>query len=173
VSLAPSQTCNDPSRLAAVLAAVERDLAPHCSRIVDTSMVDCGVRTREEGLEAFHGFLQWFSAISSLPEERHFVMLRGSVDQLWHALILHTKLYRSICERHLGHYLDHSPKAGYPPQEWIRETVEWLWLGYGENLSPFLAAWSPSTVSKLRVRQVRGVDGRPLGPGCHWLSLRS
>ncbi len=36
------------------------------------------------------------------------------IDEVWHTHVLHTREYRSDCERIFGHYVDHEP-ASNPP----------------------------------------------------------
>jgi hypothetical protein len=40
-----------------------------------------------------------------------------SVDDFWHAFILHTKDYEEFCQRHFGHYLHHEPKDHRLPRD--------------------------------------------------------
>jgi hypothetical protein len=40
-----------------------------------------------------------------------------SVDDFWHAFILHTKDYEEFCQKHFGHYLHHEPKDHRLPRD--------------------------------------------------------
>jgi hypothetical protein len=144
-------------RLVAALAA---DLPRE--RLIRTSLVDCGIGSAGEAQRAFDAFCQWFAAVPLIPEGSHHVMLKGSVDRMWHAVILNTNMYRTLCETYLGFFLDHHPRDDYPPQPWIQETVYTLVLAHGSGLSPLLSAWSPSTVARLAATPARAgrVDGR-------------
>jgi len=156
---APVSTALEPvgGRLVAALAA---DLPRE--RLIRTSLVDCGIGSAAEAQRAFDAFCQWFAAVPLIPEGSHHVMLKGSVDRMWHAVILNTNMYRTLCETYLGFFLDHHPRDDYPPQPWIQETVYTLVLAHGSGLSPLLSAWSPSTVARLAATPARAgrVDGR-------------
>jgi hypothetical protein len=166
VSLLPAGDISMPARYHAVLSALPRD------RLTRTSLVDCGMSSTAEAERALDAFAQWFTAIPEVPLGRHHVMLKGSVDKIWHALILHTKLYREFCELHLGYVLEHYPRDDYPPQQWISETVETLVDCFGVELSPLLASWSPSTTARRSAAQVHDAEHRRESNGTVALTYR-
>lgn len=130
-------------------------------RVLATAVADCGLRDAHEAGRANVAFWQWFSTVATCRDHESLVMLKGSVDQVWHAYILHTRLYRSLCERYIGSFLEHQPQAERPSDRQICETVERLYSRYVDDLSPLLATWSPTTISRLRSKAALS---RPLSP---------
>lgn len=63
-------------------------------------------RSREEARDALTGFLQWASMI---PFSKTSLSMIDSVDWIWHAFILNTRLYRDFCQQFFGRFIDHEP----------------------------------------------------------------
>ena len=55
-----------------------------------------------------------FLVCKSLYPKRYILPSR-QVDLVWHQLILHTELYRNLCTRHFGRFIDHRPLNTNPP----------------------------------------------------------
>ena len=122
------------------LALVEH-LRVHRDAVIETALVDCGVADAVQAAAGLDAFAQWFFAFPTLADGERLVMLKGPVDQMWHALILHTRLYRELCERHLGFFLDHHPLPDYPPRAWVADTLRILTRRHGEDLHPYFDDW--------------------------------
>ncbi len=58
--------------------------------------------------DLFDGLLQWLAAIPFARPGQPIQMVE-SIDRLWHAFVLNTKLYRAFCDRFFGRYIDHDP----------------------------------------------------------------
>jgi hypothetical protein len=144
----------------ALLPALTAELAASHGRIVNTAIVDCGVKTNDEADRALAAFLQWFLVVPACQNGQNLVMLKGPVDRLWHAMLLHTRLYRRTCDRYLGYFLEHEPRDGLPAEQDIQQTVEILVMEYGGLLSPLLSAWSPTTLARLKATDVGGARWR-------------
>ncbi len=70
--------------------AIRDTIEPHRRKVISTGLVDCGVvdwAQAELGLDAF---AQWFHTLRYCEPDERLVMLKGPIDQIWHALILHT-----------------------------------------------------------------------------------
>lgn len=147
--ISPSKAATDISIQYSRLLVVKSELDHSFAKIASTAVFDCGMKSIDESERAWFAFLQWFAAVPNYPGGEGLVMLKGPVDKMWHAFILHTKLYREFCEVHLGFFLEHQPQPGFPTQASIERTVEFLISQYSTDISPLLAAWSPSTVRKL------------------------
>jgi hypothetical protein len=145
----PPDEPSEPPRLygAALLERLEQSLADQKERLLITAIVDCGIRNLAEAERALHAFVQWFAVLPSASSNQPVVMVKGPVDRMWHAIILHTSTYTQLCDRFLGYYLDHEPRLDFPRDTWVRATVEILVKAYGTHLSPLLVAWSPTTVA--------------------------
>lgn len=134
--------------------AVETALRAEWDRVLETAILDCGVKNIREANAGLEAFIQWFLAISACQPNQRLVMLKGPVDKMWHALILNTELYRGMCSHRFGFFLDHKPQPGYPPAGSIRQTVAILVQEYGRDLSNLLVAWSPTTVCAMMPMQL-------------------
>lgn len=127
------------------IVTLHADLARQWASVLETGLVDCRLRSAEEAELALEAFGQWFLALPRCRTDERLVMLKGPVDRMWHALLLHTSLYRSLCERHLGFFLDHQPQPGSPPQAWVRDTKRVLTRCYGAELHPMFDQWWTAT----------------------------
>jgi hypothetical protein len=141
---------------------VHTNLRPVEAQLLNTAVLDCGLRTLDEARRANVAFLQWFVALSRCRGRQELVMLKGPVDRMWHSYILHTKLYRSICDQYLGVFLEHRPQPGFPSDVRIQETVTRLSISFGSDLSPLLAAWSPTALKRVSI--ALGERARPIDP---------
>lgn len=68
-------------------------------------------------------------------------MPKGPIDQMWHALILHTGLYSELRRRNLGFFMDHQPQPGHPPRAWVAATLRILTRCHGNALHPLFDDW--------------------------------
>jgi hypothetical protein len=127
--------------------------------VVRTAVVDFGVAT-DRALPAVDAFLQWFSLIPISDRIEHYVMLRGDVDRVWHSMILNTVLYRDICNRYLGRFIDHQSNTGCPRVNWVLETVALLEAEFGSSLHPAFLEWRA-----LASRQARDSQSEALANG--------
>jgi hypothetical protein len=114
----------------------ELDVLP----IVRTAVEDCGIPSPQEAMVALDAFLQWVAVIP-LAGDQPYVMLKGVVDQAWHAFILNTRRYRQFCELYFGAFLDHKPSPGDPPARLVASTLQILKTHLGDELHPWLLQW--------------------------------
>jgi hypothetical protein len=106
--------------------------------VVDTAVEHYGLaRTTAES--ALDGLLQWFSVIPFAHKGQPVQMVE-SIDKLWHAFILHTKLYREFCDRFFGRYLDHDPLDRLDEEtskkQYARFTLSTLRAEFGDAVHP-------------------------------------
>jgi hypothetical protein len=109
--------------------------------VVRTAVLDLGVATPASALNAVDAFLQWFSLVPISDRIGHYVMLRGDVDRVWHAMILNTALYRDVCDRYMGRFIDHHSSMGCPRASWVFETVDFLEAEFRTALHPAFLGW--------------------------------
>lgn len=94
---------------------------------------------RAEASSLFDALLQWLSIIPfARPGEP--IQMVESVDKLWHAFVLNTKLYRRFCERHFGRYIDHDPLVREllveSKRQYARFTLSTLEREFGAGVHP-------------------------------------
>ncbi len=110
------------------------DYAP----VLDTAVRESGL-TRDEAASLFDGLLQWLSVIP-FARNGQPVQMVGSIDQLWHAFVLHTKLYRNFCDRFFGRYIDHDPLDRLDEEtskkQYARFTLATLRREFGDDVHP-------------------------------------
>ena len=109
--------------------------------VLETAVDEFGFAAPSEALAAFEGFLQWFSMVPACDHLERFVVLRGPVDRLWHATILNTALYRELCARFVGRFIDHHANPGRPRVRWVLETVALIEAHFGDALHPEFEEW--------------------------------
>jgi hypothetical protein len=109
--------------------------------VVRTAVLDLGVASSDRALHAVDAFLQWFSLVPISGRIGHYVMLRGDVDRIWHAMILNTALYRQVCRRYMGRFVDHHSNMGCPRAGWVLETVGLLESEFHANLHQAFVEW--------------------------------
>jgi hypothetical protein len=109
--------------------------------VVRTAVLDLGVTPAVRALDAVDAFLQWFSLVPISNRIGHYVMLRGDVDRIWHAMILNTALYRQVCRRYMGGFIDHHSNSGCPRAGWVLETVSLLESEFEANLHQAFREW--------------------------------
>jgi hypothetical protein len=114
--------------------------------VVRTAVIDLGMPTPDRALYALDAFLQWFSVIPMSRRIEHYVMLRGDVDQMWHSMILNTALYRNICTRYIGRFIDHYSNLGCPRASWVLDTVGLLAAEFRTALHPIFLEWRAAAV---------------------------
>ena len=109
--------------------------------VLITAVNECGVKDLQAATFLLDAFLQWFSVYPEVSKADRHQMLR-SVDPIWHAFILHTKLYRDVCEKYLGMYLDHDPTdvtdQTIPKAEYAEKSLVLLQQHFGPSLNPRL-----------------------------------
>ncbi len=113
------------------------DLAP----VIDTAVAHDGI-TRADAAERLDALLQWLSVLPFARPGEPIQMLE-SVDRLWHAFMLHTRLYRRFCDRFFGRYIDHDPldrdDDGMSKKAYARFTLTLLRQQFGDSVHPLLA----------------------------------
>lgn len=123
--------------------------------VLDTAIEDFNLGSRENAEFMLEAFLQWLSVFPARTKGDAFVMLKSDVDRVFHSLLLHTALYRDVCETYVGHFVDHSPVDGqeeFDARSALENTVNLLAEYYGEQLHPALKHWADmSTESAWRV----------------------
>jgi hypothetical protein len=83
------------------------------------------------------GLRQYFYACSR--SGRQFVAMPSqAVDAMWHAFILHTRLYRDWCDLALGRFLHHTPAEalGQRPERNDGLRRAWYWACKDEAINP-------------------------------------
>jgi hypothetical protein len=108
-----------------------------------TPVLDAAMRetrmTRDEAESHFDGLLQWFSVIP-FARPGQPVQMVGSIDRLWHAFVLNTKLYRAFCDRYFGRYIDHDPMDRFDEamskRQYARFTLATLRSEFGDDVHP-------------------------------------
>ncbi len=108
------------------------------SPVLDTAMRESGL-TRDEAASLLDGLLQWLSVIH-FARKGQPVQMVGSIDQLWHAFVLNTKLYRAFCDRFFGRYIDHDPLDRLDEEtskkQYARFTLATLRREFGNEVHP-------------------------------------
>jgi hypothetical protein len=106
--------------------------------VLDTATQHYGL-ARAEAAALFDGLLQWLSAIPFARPGQPIQMVE-SVDRMWHAFVLNTKLYRMFCDRFFGRFIDHDPLdrefAGLSKKQYARFTLATLEQEFGSELHP-------------------------------------
>ena len=106
--------------------------------VVETAVQHYGLE-RATAQNLFDGLLQWLSAIPFARPGQPIQMVE-SVDRLWHAFVLNTKLYRAFCDRFFGRYIDHDPLdrnlAELSKRQYARFTFTTLEAEFGDELHP-------------------------------------
>ncbi|HVY76234.1 MAG TPA: hypothetical protein VG890_15500 [Puia sp.] len=109
--------------------------------VVQTAVIDGQVASPQLAFSALEAFLQWFSLLPRIEESDNYVMLKGDVDQLWHAAIVNTVIYRKLCEDYIGKFVDHQPSLETPKYSWILGTVSRLEKAFGSQMHPIFREW--------------------------------
>ena len=108
------------------------------SPVLDTAVQHYGL-SHAEAADRFAGLLQWLSAIPFARPGQPIQMVE-SIDRLWHAFVLNTKLYRAFCDRFFGRYIDHDPLdrnfAELSKKQYARFTLATLEAEFGAALHP-------------------------------------
>lgn len=78
------------------------------SPIVRTLLRENAAKNELEAKKLIEGFLQWFS-VGAVTKTKSFVMFNGSIDQVFHAMILNSKWYFHFCYKFTGVYTHHEP----------------------------------------------------------------
>ncbi len=127
------------ARAARVIRA--QPLPPHLRRKLleaHPQLTDANARDVEGGLR------QFFDA-NARAEGRFVAMPSKAVDTLWHAFILHTRVYETFCQQAFGRLLHHTPAEALPGagQRQSRSTVlgdglarAWHWACRDEGIDP-------------------------------------
>lgn len=106
--------------------------------VIETALREYPELDRVKAESLLDAFLQWFSLVPSMPEGGTLQMLH-SVDRMWHALILNTKIYRELCDRFIGRFVDHDPTDvmddELPKAEYAEYTFRLLKESFGDDLN--------------------------------------
>ncbi|MBM2811506.1 MAG: hypothetical protein HW416_2265 [Chloroflexi bacterium] len=92
----------DESQLRSLAAIEDFDLSPVRERLVRSGAMTPG--WADEATFEFRRYLG-LRAVFPMP----ITMVSPDVDEVWHACILHTRLYADLCERAFGQFLHHDP----------------------------------------------------------------
>jgi hypothetical protein len=129
----------DPKDLLATM------LSGDFSSVYYTAVKDCGVPNEQRAQELMVALFQWFAVIPSLKKGEWHAVLESDVDQIFHALILNTKVYLDFCFKHLGEFVHHTPLDGtrsdLPLEKIVSDTIFRLEKAYGSDLAPDLREW--------------------------------
>lgn len=97
--------------------------------------------------DSLDGALQWL-ACHAVKEhaEQPYVMMNGPVDEMYHALMLNTRLYLHFCREYIGFFIHHTPVDDAQADEiriagGIDYTLSFLQDAFGVDLSPTLHNW--------------------------------
>ncbi len=108
------------------------------SPVLDTAVRHYSL-DRTVAADLFDGLLQWLSAIPFARTGQPIQQVE-SIDRLWHAFVLNTKLYRRFCDRFFGRYIDHDPLdrdfAELSKKQYARFTLATLEAEFGTELHP-------------------------------------
>lgn len=125
-----------------------RHLADLLLREVDFSPVvrrlEIEKRVERDVNELTEAFCQWFSMFPLLEAGQVYVMLFDDVDEFYHTLIIHTKLYEHICSKYLGYTVHHHPLGESTPrsiEQGIPQTIQLLEDEFGDDLNECLQEW--------------------------------
>jgi|SoiMethySBSTD1v2_1073268.scaffolds.fasta_scaffold266525_4 hypothetical protein len=106
--------------------------------VLETAISHYGLDQAEAAIR-FDGLLQWMAVIPLAQRDRPIQMVE-SIDKLWHAFVLNTKLYRAFCDRFFGRYIDHDPldrnDAEMSKKAYARFTLKLLRESFGAEVHP-------------------------------------
>ena len=110
--------------------------------VIETALREYKDLDKSKAENLLDALLQWFSLVPVLEDGKALQMI-NSVDRLWHAFILNSRLYRMFCDKFFGYYFDHDPNdVILNPQSLKREYAEYtlhlLIENFGYNLNPLL-----------------------------------
>lgn len=113
-------------------------LAFDYSPVIETAVQHYGL-DRAAATACFEGLLQWLSAIPFARPGQPIQQVE-TIDRLWHAFVLNTRLYRRFCDRFFGRYIDHDPLdrdvAEMSKRQYARFTRVTLEAEFGAELHP-------------------------------------
>lgn len=95
-----------------------------------------------------HATVQWLIAHGASEHADHiYLMFEGPVDHAYHALMLNSKLYLTLCREQVGFYVHHTPldASDYALddlEKGVDYTVGFLEKTYGGDLAEPLKEWS-------------------------------
>lgn len=84
-----------------------------------------------------HGLRQFF--LAHLKSGRKYVSMPSQVaDDLWHELILYTKIYQSFCQKAFGQFLHHTPAVVLSKSQQGNAGIRrcWRYVCLEENINP-------------------------------------
>ncbi|MAZ67245.1 hypothetical protein CL652_00550 [bacterium] len=91
------------------------------------------------------GVLQWLVGHASAEHaQTPYVMMNGDVDEMFHALILNTRIYLQLCREHIGFYIHHTPldaEEAEGVEEGIGYTIDYILDTFGDLVSPSILHW--------------------------------
>jgi len=98
----------------------------------------------EKADDMIDAFCQWFSLVGSVEPGKVFVMLKGDIDEVFHAGVLNSAWYRGFCGTYLGEFIDHTPMDDDTfgkLDDAVLYTLAKLEATYGDSLHPALREW--------------------------------
>jgi Glycine-rich domain-containing protein-like len=114
---------------------------------------------------AEHGYRQYIAMCKIFPKAG-LTPPNSDIDEIWHAHILHTKLYAADCQNYLGYFLHHAPFNDESPAPEKDVSAEFFQLIFGYVPPNF---WSkPEFMSRDRCgAQPKAHNSNPpLSPPC-------
>lgn len=99
--------------------------------------------------EAIFEFRRYLGLRAVFPDP--ITMLSADIDEVWHACVLHTRLYTDLCDRVFGHFLHHDPETELNPDRdarWHEFETAYRSI-YGEP-GPLWEMWRLPSVAESR-----------------------
>ena len=96
---------------------------------------------------ALDGVMQWLASHAVEEHADHpFVMMNGPVDQMFHVLLLNTRVYLHLCRDFVGFFVHHTPLDDKEASDVITMggidyTIAKLQEGFGADLASALVDW--------------------------------
>ncbi|HXH26870.1 MAG TPA: hypothetical protein VNG90_03165 [Candidatus Acidoferrum sp.] len=113
------------------------------SPVTRTLLRDVGFSS-EKAVSMQDAFSQWFSLTGSVESGEILVMLKGDIDEVYHAAVLNTAWYGPFCQQFAGAFVHHTPIDEQTMEELdagLRYTIDRLDAVYGHTLHPALREW--------------------------------
>jgi len=85
-------------------------LASYDLSLIRDRLIRTGALPRGLVADAVLEFRRWIGLRIIEPRERS--VFSRDVDEVWHAFVLHTRLYADFCDRVFGSFIHHNPSVG-------------------------------------------------------------